>query len=99
VVSWPRRFEVWLVSLEPTRGREIRKTRPCVGVSPDELNRDIQTVIVAPMTTAARIYPTRVRIRFEGKNGEIVLDQIRTADRARLLRKLGDIPTAPARWA
>jgi mRNA interferase MazF len=97
VVSWSKRFEVWLVSLDPTRGSEIRKTRPCVVVSPDELNRNIQTVIVAPMTTASRVYPTRVRLKFEGKNGAVVLDQIRTVDRARLLRRLGALPNATAR--
>jgi mRNA interferase MazF len=93
VVS-PRRFEVWLVSLDPTRGSEIRKTRPCVVVSPDELNRNIQTVIVAPMTTRGRDYPTRVPVRFAGKSGTVVLDQIRTVDRTRLLRKLGALPSA-----
>jgi mRNA interferase MazF len=97
VVSRPRRFEVWLVSLDPTKGSEIRKTRPCVVVSPDELNRNIATVIVAPMTTAARSYPTRVRLKFEGKSGEIVLDQIRSVDRTRLLRRLGSLPNATAR--
>ena len=97
MVSWPRRFEVWLVSLDPTRGSEIRKTRPCVVVSPDELNRNIATVIVAPMTTATRSYPTRVRLRFEGKNGEVVLDQIRSVDRTRLLRRLGSLPSATSR--
>ena len=97
MVTWPRRFEVWLVSLNPTRGSEIRKTRPCVVVSPDELNRNVQTIIVAPMTTATRPYPTRVRVTFDGKNGEIVLDQIRTVDRARLLRRLGALPSATAR--
>jgi mRNA interferase MazF len=99
VVSWPRRFEVWLVSLDPTRGSEIRKTRPSVVVSPDEMNRNIQTVIVAPMTTARREYPTRVSIRFESRNGQIVLDQIRTVDRTRLLRRLGALPPATARRA
>ena len=97
MVTWPRRCEVWLVSLDPTRGSEIRKTRTCVVVSPDELNRNIQTVIVAPMTTVLRTYPTRVRVRFEGKSGEIVLDQIRTVDRTRLLRRLGALPRATAR--
>jgi mRNA interferase MazF len=97
LVSWPRRFEVWLISLDPTRGSEIRKTRPCVVVSPDELNRNIETVIVAPMTTATRAYPTRVRLRFEGRDGEIVLDQIRTVDRTRLLRRLGALPRGTAR--
>jgi mRNA interferase MazF len=97
VVIWPRRFEVWLVSLDPTRGSEIRKTRPCVVVSPDELNRNIKTVIVAPMTTAPRGYPSRVSLRFEGRDGQIVLDQIRTVDRTRLLRRLGALPSATAR--
>jgi mRNA interferase MazF len=97
VVIWPRRFEVWLVSLDPTRGSEIRKTRPCVVVSPDELNRNIRTAIVAPMTTASRNYPTRVGVRFEGKNGEIVLDQMRTVERARLLRRLDTLPSATSR--
>ena len=96
-MTWPRRFDVWLVSLDPTRGSEIRKTRPCVIVSPDEINRNIQTVIVAPMTTAIRTYPTRVQVKFEGKNGEIVLDQIRTVDRNRLLRRLGSLPRATDR--
>ena len=97
MVTWPRRFEVWLVSLDPTRGSETRKTRPCVVVSPDELNRNIQTVIVAPMTTATREYPTRVSLRFEGRDGQIVLDQIRTVDRTRLLRRLGALPGATGR--
>src|SRR5688572_9408620 len=96
VVTWPRRFEVWLVSLDPTRGSEIRKTRACVVVSPDELNRSIRTVIIASMTTATRSYPTRVRLRFEGKAGEVALDQIRAADRSRLVRKLGELPQATA---
>ena len=97
MVTWPRRFEVWLVSLDPTRGSEIRKTRPCVVVSPDELNRNIHTVVVAPMTTAPREYPTRVSLRFEGRDGRIVLDQIRTVDRTRLLRRLGIVPNVTAR--
>ena len=97
MVTWPRRFDVWLVSLDPTLGSEIRKTRPCVVVSPDELNRNVRTVIIAPMTTASRSYPTRVRLRFAGKAGEIALDQIRAADRSRLVRKLGELPNATAR--
>ena len=84
-----KRFEVYLVSLDPTIGTEIRKTRPCVVVSPDEMNRHIATVIVAPMTTKGRQYPTRVSCRFEGKEGQVVLDQIRAVDKARLVRKLG----------
>lgn len=86
-----RRFSVYLVTLDPTLGAEIRKTRPCVVVSPDEMNRTIRTVIVAPMTSRTRDYPTRVPIRLLGKDGEIVLDQIRTVDRSRLVRRLGAI--------
>lgn len=97
MVSAPRRFEVWLVSLDPTRGSEIRKTRPCVIVSPDELNRNIRTVIVAPMTSASRDYPTRIPMRFAHKSGVVALDQIRTVDRARLLRKLGGLSQVTAR--
>src|SRR5260370_42505649 len=86
-----RRFEVFLVSLDPTIGSEIRKTRPCVGVSPDEMNAHIQTVIVAPLTTKGRPYPTRVACTFQGKRGQIVLDQIRTVDRLRLVRRMGKL--------
>ena len=84
-----RRGEVFLVDLSPTRGSEIRKTRPCVVVSPDELNEDMRTFIVAPLTTGGHQYPFRVACRFAGKNGYLVLDQIRTIDRARLMRRLG----------
>jgi mRNA interferase MazF len=85
------RFEVYLVSLDPTQGYEMKKTRPCLVVSPDEMNRYIATVIVAPMTTRGRNYPTRVPCTFQGKKGEIVLDQIRTVDKTRLVRKLGKV--------
>ena len=85
------RFEVYLVSLDPTQGSEMKKTRPCLVISPDEMNRYIATVIVAPMTTRGRSYPTRVPCTFQGKKGEIVLDQIRTVDKTRLVRKLGKI--------
>jgi len=85
------RFDVYLVNLDPTVGSEIRKTRPCLIVSPDEMNRYIATVIVAPMTTKGRPYPTRVACRFHGKDGEIVLDQLRTVDKRRLVRRLGRI--------
>jgi mRNA interferase MazF len=84
-----KRFDVYLINLDPTIGSEIRKTRPCVVVSPDEMNRSIATVIVAPMTTQRRAYPTRVACQFQRKKGEVVLDQIRTVDRRRLVRKLG----------
>lgn len=83
------RFDVYLVNLDPTIGREIRKTRPCLVVSPDELNHNIRTVLVAPMTTKGRPYPTRVTCRFQGKQGQVVLDQLRTVDRARLVKRLG----------
>ncbi|HEX8522025.1 MAG TPA: type II toxin-antitoxin system PemK/MazF family toxin [Tepidisphaeraceae bacterium] len=83
------RFNVYLVQLDPTVGAEISKTRPCVVISPDEINRYIRTVIVAPMTTRRHAYPTRVSCRFGGKTGEIVLDQIRTVDRSRLVKHVG----------
>jgi mRNA interferase MazF len=85
------RFEVHLVALDPTVGSEIRKTRPCVVISPDEMNRHLRTVIVAPMTTKGRGYPTRAPCRFRGKTGQVVLDQIRTVDTARLVRRLGSV--------
>jgi mRNA interferase MazF len=86
-----QRFDVYLVSLDPTVGSEIEKTRPCVIVSPDEMNRWIATVIVAPMTTKGRPYPSRVACEFQGKEGQVVLDQIRTVGKGRLVRKLGQI--------
>lgn len=85
------RFDVFLVRLDPTEGREIRKTRPCLVVSPDEMNEHIDTVIVAPMTTKGRAYPTRVPVRFKGKSGQIVLDQLRTVDKQRLVKRMGKI--------
>ncbi len=88
-VAWPRRGEVFLVSLDPTRGREIRKTRPCVVVSPDELNEYLQTVLVAPMTTGGHPYPFRIACRFQKRKGYVVLDQLRTVDVGRLVRRLG----------
>jgi mRNA interferase MazF len=89
-----KRFDVHLVSLDPTLGSEIQKTRPCLVISPDEMNRFIATVIVAPMTTQERSYPTRVACKFQAKEGQIVLDQIRTVDKSRLVRKLGRIDKA-----
>jgi mRNA interferase MazF len=83
------RFGVYLVSLDPTVGSEISKTRPCLVVSPDEMNRHIRTVIVAPLTTTKKRYPTRVACRLSGKSGEVVLDQIRTVDKSRLVKRLG----------
>jgi len=87
-----RRFDVYLVALDPTLGSEMQKTRPCLVVSPDEMNRHIATVIVAPMTTQGRPYPSRVACQFEGREGQIVLDQLRTVDKARLIKFLGSIP-------
>ena len=85
------RGEVYLVGLDPTLGSEIQKTRPCVVVSPNELNAYLRTVIVAPMTTSGRAYPWRVRCRFQRRSGYVVLDQLRTVDRERLVRKLGSL--------
>ena len=83
------RGEVHLVQLDPTVGSEIHKTRPCVVVSPDELNAHLRTVLVAPMTTGGRAYPWRIRCRFQQRSGFVVLDQLRTVDRERLVRRLG----------
>jgi mRNA interferase MazF len=80
-----------MVNLDPTQGSEIQKTRPCLIISPDEMNRYIETVIVAPMTTKGRDYPTRINLTFQGKKGQIVLDQIRTIDKTRLIKRLGKI--------
>jgi mRNA interferase MazF len=86
------RFAIYLINLDPTVGSEIKKTRPCLVVSPDEMNRHIRTVIVAPLTTkAGKMYPTRVACEFRGKKGQIVLDQIRTLDKSRLIKKLGAV--------
>lgn len=84
-----KRGEVYLVNLEPTVGSEIKKNRPCVIVSPNELNKYIRTIIIAPMTTKVRSYKSRVKISFDGKNGQVMLDQIRTIDKQRLITKLG----------
>ena len=93
-----KRFDICLINLDPTIGHEIQKTRPCLVVSPDEMNRHIGTIIVAPMTTKGRSYPTRVPCKFQGKEGQIVLDQLRTVDKARLVRKLGRLsPKAQAK--
>jgi mRNA interferase MazF len=86
-----KRFDVYPVNLDPTVGKETKKTRPCLVISPDEMNRYIATIIVAPMTTKVRQYPTRVPCQFQGKHGQIVLDQLRTVDKVRLVKKLGRI--------
>jgi mRNA interferase MazF len=86
-----RRFDVYLINLDPTVGSEIKKVRPCVVVSPDEMNLHLRTVIVAPMTTKGQPYPTRVPLRFGGKHGQIALDQLRAVDRTRLVKRIGKI--------
>ena len=85
------RFDVFLVNLDPTIGSEIQKTRPYLVISPNEINHHIATVIVAPMTTKGQPYPTRITCQFQGQNGQIVLDQIRTVDKTRLVKLLGQI--------
>lgn len=90
------RFDLYLVSLDPSRGHEIHKTRPCVIISPDEMNSHIGTVIVAPMTTKGRDYPTRIPLTFQRKKGQVVLDQIRTVDKTRLVKRLGKLDTNTA---
>lgn len=90
----PVRGEVYLIELDPTRGSEIRKTRPCLIVSPDELNQHLRTVIVAPMTTGGQAYPWRVRCRFRDRPGVVAMDQLRTVDSERLIRRLGRISPA-----
>ena len=93
------RGEVFLIELNPTRGSEIRKTRPCVVVSPDELNAHVRTFIVAPLTTGGHPYPFRIRCRFAGRSGHVVLDQIRTVDHERLVRRLGKLAPQTLRQA
>jgi mRNA interferase MazF len=96
MVSHPRRDEVWLIHLDPSKGSEIKKTRPCLVISPDEMNEPLQTVLVAPMTTTQRNYPTRVDLAFRNKAGQVALDQLRAVDRQRLVKKLGVISTKTA---
>ena len=92
-----KRFDVFLISLDSTVGSEIKKTRPCVIVSPDEMNRHIRTVVVAPMTTKGNDYPSRIPLTFQGKKGQVVLDQIRTVDKARVIKKLGTLTETTAK--
>ncbi len=92
------RFDVYLVSLDPTLGSEIKKSRPCVVVSPNEMNKPLSTIVIAPMTSTLRGYPTRVRTTFQDRQGEIALDQIRAVDKARLYKKIGTVnPTTTSR--
>lgn len=95
-MTYPRRDEIWLVSLDPTLGSEIRKTRPALVVSPNEPNQYLRTVIIAPLTSTERRYPTRVSIKFQEKRGQVALDRIRAVDRQRLVRKLGVAPAKAA---
>ncbi|NML67499.1 type II toxin-antitoxin system PemK/MazF family toxin [Hymenobacter sp. RP-2-7] len=97
MVTTVQRFEVWLVNLDPTQGSEINKTRPCVVISPDELNRYLRTVTVAALTSAQRAYPSRVDCQFQDKAGQVALDHIRSVDKARLVKKLGAIATDTAK--
>lgn len=84
-----KQYEIYLINLDPIVGFEIQKSRPCIVISPNEMNQFIGTVMIAPMTTASKCYPTRVALTFQGKNGSVVLDQIRTVDKSRLVQKLG----------
>ena len=85
------RFDVYLVNLDPTIGAEIQKTRPCLIISPNEMNHHLTTVLIAPLTTTIRSYPSRITCRCEGQQGQIVLDQIRVTDKTRLLKRLGQL--------
>ncbi|AMR27461.1 transcriptional regulator [Hymenobacter psoromatis] len=96
MVAAPQRFEVWLVNLDPTQGSEINKTRPCVVISPDELNRHLRTVTITALTSSQRAYPSRVDCKFQGKAGQVALDHIRSVDKTRLVRKLGALEAVTA---
>ena len=90
------RFDIYLVRLDPTEGHEIQKTRPCLVISPDEMNHYVQTVLVAPLTSAGHAYPTRIAVRFQGRPGRVALDQMRAVDRQRLVRRLGRLGASTA---
>src|SRR6478736_4993373 len=85
------RFDIWLVNLDPTIGSEIKKTRPCLVISPDESNKFLSTVIIIPLTSTIKKYPTRINCRFKGKKGQLATDQIRSLDKTRLIKKLGKL--------
>lgn len=91
MVERVNRYEVWLVKLDPTKGSEIRKTRPCAIVSPSSMNKTLKTVTIVPMTSTPKQYPWRVPVSFQGKNGYLVTDQIRAADKTRLVKRLGTL--------
>lgn len=95
-MSYPHRDEVWLIMLDPSTGSEIKKTRPCLVISPDEMNEPLPTVVVAPMTTTLRSYPTRVNLTFRNKAGQVALDQLRAVDRQRLVTRLGRVSSKTA---
>lgn len=82
-------YEIYWVELDPTRGSELKKTRPCIVISPNEMNHNINTVVIAPLTSVSKNYPTRIKVEFEGREGWIVIDQIRCIDKSRLLKKAG----------
>jgi mRNA interferase MazF len=84
-----RQYEIILVNLDPTIGSEIKKTRPCVVISPNEMNKYLRTIVIAPMTTSSKKYPTRVEIKHDNKIGWVILDQIRTIDKQRIIKELG----------
>jgi mRNA interferase MazF len=84
-----KQYQIFLVNLDPTIGSEIKKTRPCVVISPDEMNKYLRTIVIAPMTTSSKKYPTRVEVKHDNKLGWIVLDQIRTIDKQRIIKDLG----------
>ncbi len=96
MVNYPKRDEVWLIALDPSRGAEIKKTRPCLVISPDDMNEPLQTVLVAPMTRTQRGYATRVNLSFRNKTGQVALDQLRAVARERLIRKLGVVSAKTA---
>lgn len=96
MVSYPRRDDVWLIALDPSKGAEIKKTRPCLVISPNEMNEPLQTALVAPMTTTVRNYPTRVNVIFRNKPRQVAIDQLRAVDRQRLVRRLGTISSKAA---
>jgi mRNA interferase MazF len=95
-VVTPRLDEIWLVALDPTRGHEMQKTRPCLVISPDEMNTSVRTVLIAPLTSVVHPYPSRVPINFHGHRGQIALDQMRAVDHQRLIRRLGRARKATA---
>ena len=92
-----KQYHVYLVNLDPTVGHEIKKTRPCLVISPDEMNKHLQTIMIAPMTTKSHEYPSRVALRFKGRDAWVVLDQIRTVDRGRLVKELGKLESRNVR--